>query len=44
MVHVGEMAPEFTLLGTSGDGLTLIESRGQRRVLLLFYPRDRTTG
>ncbi len=44
MADRGEMAPEFTLPGTTGPGLRLSDLRGEKRALLLFYPRDRTTG
>ena len=41
---VGEMAPDFTLKGATGDGVTLSDFRGKERVLLVFYPRDMTSG
>ncbi|HEX5990946.1 MAG TPA: hypothetical protein VFY70_00130 [Thermomicrobiales bacterium] len=41
---VGEMAPEFSLLGTTGPGLDLAELRGKGRAALFFYPADRTAG
>jgi len=41
---VGEMAPEFTLPGTTGPGLDLAELRGKGRAALFFYPADRTAG
>jgi peroxiredoxin len=41
---VGEMAPEFSLPGTTGPGLDLAELRGNRRAALFFYPADRTSG
>ena len=44
MVDVGEMAPTFRLAGTTGPGLDLAAIRGQHRALLVFYPKDRTSG
>ena len=41
---VGEMAPDFSLPGTTGPGLTLRELRGEKRAALFFYPADRTAG
>ena len=41
---VGEMAPEFSLRGTTGPGLDLAELRGKSRAALFFYPADRTAG
>jgi hypothetical protein len=43
-VTVGEMAPEFSLRGTTGPGLDLAELRGKGRAALFFYPADRTSG
>jgi peroxiredoxin len=43
-VSVGDMAPEFSLPGTTGPGLDLAHERGKRRVALFFYPADRTAG
>jgi hypothetical protein len=43
-VTVGEMAPEFSLRGTTGPGLDLAELRGKGRAALFFYPADRTAG
>lgn len=43
-VNVGDLAPEFSLLGTTGPGLDLANERGKRRLVLLFYPADRTPG
>jgi peroxiredoxin Q/BCP len=42
--NVGDVAPDFTLRGTRGDEVRLSSFRGQRRVLLLFYPQDQTSG
>jgi peroxiredoxin len=44
MVEVGEMAPDFELAGTTTDGLRLSGLRGQTRAMLIFYPKDRTSG
>lgn len=41
---VGEMAPEFSLLGTTGPGLDLAKLHGKGRAALFFYPADRTAG
>jgi peroxiredoxin len=43
-MNVGEMAPEFSLQGTTGPGLDLKALRGKKRVALFFYPADRTAG
>jgi peroxiredoxin len=44
VVQVGMEAPDFSLLGTTGQRFTLSEVRGQKRTLLLFYPMDMTAG
>lgn len=44
MVDVGDLAPDFTLRGTKGDEVTLSALRGSKRVLLVFYPEDMTSG
>ena len=41
---VGQMAPEFSLPGTTGPGLDLAKLRGKARAALFFYPADRTAG
>ena len=35
---VGELAPDFTLPSTSGEKVTLSSFRGQKNVLLAWYP------
>jgi peroxiredoxin len=37
---VGDTAPDFTLPSTVGDKVTLSSYRGQKSVILLFYPLD----
>jgi peroxiredoxin len=44
MVDVGDVAPDFTLLGASGAEFTLGALRGAKRALLIFYPQDMTSG
>jgi peroxiredoxin len=43
-MNVGDMAPTFSLPGTTGSGLDLTELRGKGRAALFFYPADRTAG
>ncbi|MEE3719585.1 thioredoxin-dependent thiol peroxidase [Tumidithrix elongata RA019] len=42
-LSIGDRAPEFSLLDTDGNLVTLSDLRGQR-VVLYFYPRDNTPG
>ena len=37
-IEVGQEAPDFTLTSQSGDGVTLSAFRGERNVVLVFYP------
>lgn len=43
MVKVGEIAPDFTLTGTSG-AFNLYETLVHTAMLLIFYPKDNTAG
>ena len=43
-MNVGDVAPLFTLPGTTGPGLDLDAIRGRQRAALFFYPVDRTSG
>lgn len=43
VVEVGSVAPEFVLPGTAGE-VSLAEFRGQKTVVLYFYPKDNTPG
>lgn len=43
MVNVGDQAPDFTARGARGDEYRLSDLRGSR-VLLIFYPKDMTSG
>jgi peroxiredoxin len=42
--NVGDEAPDFSMTGTTGPGLTLSDLRGIKRAVLFFYPRDCTSG
>ncbi|CAN5799972.1 hypothetical protein BH20CHL4_BH20CHL4_02490 [soil metagenome] len=41
---VGEVAPDFELLGAAGGAFRLSELRGLKRAVLIFYPKDFTGG
>ncbi len=41
---LGDEAPDFALKGSTGELLRLSEQRGVRRLLLIFYPKDFTSG
>jgi peroxiredoxin Q/BCP len=43
-VEVGVMAPDFTLPALRGGQVTLSDFRGQKNVVLFFYPRDLSPG
>ena len=44
MLQIGDQAPDFTLTTTSGEAFRLSDLRGQRNVVLYFYPKDDTPG
>jgi thioredoxin-dependent peroxiredoxin len=39
-LHVGDVAPEFTLPKANGELLSLSDFRGRSEVVLFFYPKD----
>lgn len=43
-VQVGDLAPDFTLPNQAGEAVTLSGFRGQKAVVLYFYPKDDTPG
>jgi len=43
-IGVGEIAPDFTKTTQNGDTITLSQFRGQKTVVLYFYPKDETPG
>lgn len=44
MLQPGDPAPDFTLPTTTGTAFRLADQRGQRAIVLFFYPRDNTPG
>jgi len=43
-LKVGDMAPDFELLSTQGKKVKLSEFRGQKNVVLAFFPAAFTGG
>ena len=43
-VKVGDPAPDFTLPALTGKQVNLASFRGEKDIVLYFYPRDRTFG
>jgi len=44
MLQVGDQAPDFSLKTTSGGTFRLADLRGQKSLVLYFYPKDDTPG
>ena len=44
MLKVGDKAPEFSLMASSGKTVALKDFKGKQRVVLYFYPKDDTPG
>lgn len=43
-LSTGTTAPDFTARTTDGEEVTLSDFRGRQAVLLMFYPKDDTSG
>ena len=43
-IGVGASAPDFTKTTQNGDTISLSQFRGQKTVVLYFYPKDETPG
>ncbi len=44
LIQAGETAPDFELTTSSGESFRLSDMRGFSRMLLVFYPKDMTSG
>jgi peroxiredoxin Q/BCP len=44
MLETGQPAPDFTSINQDGDNIGLAQYRGQKNVVLYFYPKDDTPG
>jgi thioredoxin-dependent peroxiredoxin len=44
LIQTGELAPDFELSDSSGQTFRLSDVRGFTHVLLVFYPKDMTSG
>jgi thioredoxin-dependent peroxiredoxin len=42
--QVGDLAPDFTLLASTGGTISLADYRDKQEVVLYFYPKDDTPG
>ena len=43
-IGVGASAPDFTKTAQNGDSISLSQFRGEKTVVLYFYPKDETPG
>ena len=43
-IQVGDIAPEFSLPNQQGETISLQQFRGQKPVVVYFYPKDDTPG
>jgi peroxiredoxin Q/BCP len=43
-IQVGDAAPDFSLPSQTGETITLSQFKGQKPVVLYFYPKDDTPG
>lgn len=41
---IGKPAPDFSLLATTGEAVSLRQFKGKKTVVLYFYPKDETPG
>lgn len=43
-MEIGQMAPNFKLAGSNGSEVSLDDYKGDKNVVLYFYPKDNTPG
>lgn len=44
MLTIGTEAPAFSLISNSGEEVNLLDHRGKDNVVLVFYPKNNTSG
>jgi peroxiredoxin Q/BCP len=44
MLTIGSTAPQFACVSSNGDTVKLVDFRGKKNVVLVFYPGDQTPG
>jgi thioredoxin-dependent peroxiredoxin len=44
LIKAGQPAPDFELETSEGEPFQLSDLQGLARVMLIFYPKDRTSG
>lgn len=44
LIKIGETAPDFELEDSSGSSFRLSDMQGFAHVMLVFYPKDMTSG
>ncbi len=44
LLRVGDRAPDFTAVLSTGENVSLSDYRGKQTLVLFFYPRDETSG
>ena len=44
MLETNQPAPDFTAINQNGDDISLAQYRGQKNMVLYFYPKDDTPG
>ncbi len=44
MLTIGTDAPNFKLVSNTGEEVTLKDHRGKKNVVLVFYPKNNTSG
>lgn len=44
LIKAGQPAPDFELKTSEGEEFRLSDLRGFARVMLIFYPKDKTSG
>jgi len=42
--NVGDLAPDFTLKNQAGQEINLKDELAKNKILLVFYPKDMTSG